>query len=354
MNIDLASAETFAENSYFPLQCSELLDAGVQSVGAMNYKTALEEANKDPKFQVFSDTCAKKGYFNGVEEGSVEYLQRNAKLIKKFREKTGATSAKATPTAVGKLDSEKAAEDKKAAGNEAIKKKDYELAIQLYSEALQFSASGPNTHIYYANRSAAYCHLSDYKRAVADCESAIKKCPTYTKAYSRLGLAEFFLQNYAASAAAYEKAAELEPDNKAHKDSARQAKQKLEEQEAVAAAPVAARGGGMPDLASMMGGLGGAGGGGMMAMAQQMMQNPEMMQMAQKMMQDPNMMSQAQQMMQNNPDAVRQAMASMGGAGGGGAPDMAQMAQMAQMFGGAGGGTSGSQGGIPDFSGFSK
>lgn len=307
--------------------------------------------SKDPKFQVFADTCAKKGYFNGVEVGSLEYLQRNAKLVKKFREKTAAASGAAAPAA-SKLSAEQAAEERKLEGNEAIQRKDYELAVQRYSEALQLSASGPNSHIYYANRAAAYCHLSDYKNAVTDCEAAVRKSPTYTKAYSRLGLAQFFLKNYAAAAAAYERAAELEPSNKAHQDSARQARQKLEEEEALAAAPaVRAPAGGMPDLASMMAQMGGAGGGGgLMGMAQQMMQNPAMMAQAQAMMQNPAMMAQAQQMMQN-PAAMQQMMASMG-MGGEAAPDPAQMAQMAQMFGGAGAAGAGSAGGVPEFSGF--
>lgn len=340
------------EHSYFPVKCQDIISAGVTATGALTYKTALDEANKDPKFSIFADTCAKKGYFNGVEEGSLEYLQRNAKLIKKFREKSAAgnpTAAAGAPTA-GKLDADAAAEEKKTAGNEAIKNKDYELAVQRYSEALQLSASGPNAHIYYANRAAAYCHLSDYKQAIKDCEASIRKCPTYTKAHSRLGLAHFFLKNYAAAAAAYEKAAELEPSNKAHKDSAFQARQKLEEEEAAISVGPAARtpAGGMPDLASMMSQLGGgAGGGGFMAMAQQMMQNPAMMAQAQQMMQNPAMMAQAQQMMQN-PDAMRQAMSALGMSGeGGGGPDMAQMQQM---LGNPGGGAGAS--GIPDFSGF--
>jgi hypothetical protein len=124
LNLDMTSANDFAENSYFPVSCSDLITAGATSTGAMTYATALEAANKDPKFRVFADTCAKKGYFNGVEEGSVEYLQRNAKLIKKFREKTTAataatatTAATTTTPAAGK-DAEAAAEEKKLAGNE--------------------------------------------------------------------------------------------------------------------------------------------------------------------------------------------------------------------------------------------
>jgi small glutamine-rich tetratricopeptide repeat-containing protein alpha len=353
LNIHLEHPDDFKELSCYPVKPSDVVDSGFKSLNVIPYSQALSECKNDSKFQPFVDTCASKGYFGGVSEGSIEYLQRNAKLIKKFREKTvSASTATATPETVKpavetakKFDAEGAAEEKKLAGNEAIKQKNYELAVQLYSEALQFSSNGPNSHIYYANRSAAYCHLGDYRHAVSDCESSIRKCPTYAKAHSRLGLAHFFLGNYSASVNAYQAALDLEPDSSAHKESLTQAKLKLQEHETLAtSSPPAATGlpGGMPDLSSMLGANPG-----MMQMAQQMMQNPTFMAQAQQMMQNPSFMAQAQQMMQN-PDMMRQMMSGMGGGGGGGMPDLSQLAAMM-------GNTNGSSdAGIPPFSGFSN
>jgi small glutamine-rich tetratricopeptide repeat-containing protein alpha len=336
LGIDSATA-AFEEHSYFPTKASDIISAGAASLGLKTYRDNLTAVKNDPKFAAFVETVSKKGYFHGVEEGSLEYLQRNAKLIHKFIEKT-TSSAPAEPS---KAEKEAAAELKKQEGNAALQSKNYELSIQLYSEAIELSPDGPNSHIYFANRSAAYCHINKYKEATKDCEASVKLSPTYAKAYSRLGLCHFCLNEFNDAVRAYEKAVELEPTNKAFQESLDQAKRKLQQEQELATQsqasnPLAGLGGagGMPDLAamaSMLGGAGGAGGGGFMQMAQKMMQNPAFMQQAQAMMQNPAFMQQAQQMMQNpammrqaqeimqNPEALGQ-LSSMMGAGGGDAP----------------------------------
>lgn len=340
----------FEEHSYFPTKASDIVSAGASALHLKTYRDNLAAVKNDAKFAAFVDTVAKKGYFNGVEEGSLEYLQRNAKLIHKFIEKTAAP----TPVEPTKAEKEAAAEGKKQEGNAALQGKNYELSIQLYSEAIQLSPDGPNSHIYFANRSAAYCHLNKYKEAIKDCEASVKLSPTYAKAYSRLGLCHFCLNASSEAVRAYEKAVELEPGNKAFQDSLEQAKRKLQQEQELATQsqtsnPLAGLGGagGMPDLAamaSMLGGAGGAGGGGFMQMAQKMMQNPAFMQQAQQMMQNPAFMQQAQQMMQN-PAMMRQAQEAM--------QNPEALEQMSAMMGG-GGDASGGVPGIPPFSGFSK
>ena len=64
-------------------------------------------------------------------------------------------------------------------------------------------------------------------QAVDDCEACISLAPDYIKAHSRLGLANFFLERYDDAVAAYERALEIEPDNKANQDSLKQARNKL-------------------------------------------------------------------------------------------------------------------------------
>lgn len=145
------------------------------------------------------------------------------------------------------------------------------------------------------------------------------------KAYSRLGLAYFFMKKYSESVQAYERAVELEPDNKASAESLHQAKEKLRKQQRNAA-PADSPSGGMPDMSSLMGNpafknamdkVGGQPG------LANLMNNPQMMQMAQQMMKDPAMMQQAMSML---------------GGGGGGAPDMSALASMMGGAGGAPGG----------------
>jgi small glutamine-rich tetratricopeptide repeat-containing protein alpha len=334
----LNDSQSFRELSFYPADLIDLVEAGKEKLGAEAYEARLQKLNSNPKFPAFVETVAKRGYFDGAEEGSVEYMKRHAKVAAKFQSKMETKPQVGKEDDSNKSNREQLAEEKKAAGNAAIAKKNYEEAVALYSEALALSATGPNSHIYYSNRAAAYCHLNNYQQAASDCERSVALNSTYVKAYSRLGLARFFLNQYQESIAAYDRAVELEPSNKSHTDALKQAKQKLEEQnKRVAASSAPSPGaGGMPDLASLAGLMGGAGGGGLASM----LQNPQMMQMAQQMMQNPQMM--------------QQAMAMLGGAGGGTGGGMPDMSALASMFGGAGGGASGSGGsggGMPSFSG---
>ncbi|KAJ1443441.1 hypothetical protein B484DRAFT_321612, partial [Ochromonadaceae sp. CCMP2298] len=143
--------------------------------------------------------------------------------MKKFNEK----AAQSAPSASQVEACEAEAEELKFKGNAAINAKRYEEAVAAYTEALALSADGPSSHVYHSNRAAAYCHLNKYVEAVEDCEACLVMSPDYVKAYSRLGLANFFLERWEDAVAAYERAVELEPDSKASQDSLRQAKNRL-------------------------------------------------------------------------------------------------------------------------------
>lgn len=300
--VDL-SAEAFASASHFPLSLEDLLAAGAKALPSAPYQTRLAECTSSAKFQPFVAAVAAKGYYAGVEEGSVEYLERHAKVLSKFLSKVGASSGAAD---------ERLAEDKKAEGNACIASKDYAGALRAYGEAIELSSEGPNTHVYLTNRAAAHCYLRNYTEAIADCEAAVALNPSYVKAYSRLGLAHFFLEDYRSAVVAYSKCVELEPDNKASRESLRQTQAKLDEKRvevAPSSSSAASSSSGMPDLAALLGG-----GGGLPAGLEAMMANPAIAQMAQEMMKNPAMM--------------QQAMSMMGGAGGKGGPDLAAMAAM--------------------------
>ncbi len=311
------SAEDFSTRSYYPTGLEAIFQAGTEKLALVHPKDALSNAQKDGKFEAFVDAVAKKGFFNNVEVGSVEYLQRQAKLVNKFKEKSA-------PAVSDTATKEAEAEVKKGLGNTAITQKDYKLAVQMYTEALDLSPAGPNSHVYYSNRAAAYCYMNDYKSAISDCEASIALEPNYAKAVARLANANYFEGNYEASVAAYERAVELEPDNKSSVEALQKARNKLKKQSAVT--PGGA--GGMPDLSSLAGMMGGGGGGGMPDMAS-LMKNPELMSMAQKMMSNPDMMSKAQEMMKD-PKMMEKAMSMFGGGGGagGGMPDLSALAGM--------------------------
>ncbi|SCU87573.1 LAME_0D10616g1_1 [Lachancea meyersii CBS 8951] len=188
------------------------------------------------------------------------------------------------------------AEALKLEGNKAMAGKDFELAIQKYTEAIQIL---PSNAVYYANRAAAHSSLKDYSKAVQDAELSIKVNPSYSKGYSRLGFAQYALGKSEEALDAYKKVLDIEGEKatdamKRDYDTAmKKVEQSLNIEKASPAAaendsatPQAGGSGGLPDFSSMLGG--GLGG---------LLNNPQVMQAAQQFMQNPNAMSE----MMNNP-----------------------------------------------------
>ncbi|KAH3687588.1 hypothetical protein WICPIJ_001398 [Wickerhamomyces pijperi] len=274
--------------------------------------------------------------FNGL---SLKEILNNAKSGE-------ATSVPVTTDAAVEVDPEtKAKADQlKMEGNLAIKQKQFELAVEKYSEAIALIPSDP---VYYSNRAAAYTSLKQFEKAVEDSEAALKIDDKYAKAYSRLGVSNFALGKYKEAFEAYKKGLEVEGANPSDsmKKGYETAKKRLEEQldsttdgaveqtpRSSGATPSAA--GGMPDLgnlANMFGGSGAGGAGGAPNFAD-MFNNPAIMQAAERMMSDPNALSN----LMSNP-AVQQMASQFGLGGAGGA-------------GGAGAGAGAGAGGAPDFS----
>lgn len=247
------------------------------------------------------------------------------------------------------------AESLKAEGNRAIGAKDFDTAVAKYSEAI---ALNPYNVVYYSNRAAAYTSANQLQKAVEDAEMAIELDSTFTKAYSRLGLAQYNLGNSVAAMQAYEKgiSAEGATPTEAMKSGYETAKKRAEAElgssvdesegsstrdvgdsaNAGGDAGAGAGAGGLPDFSSMFGG------GGMPSLAD-MMSNPQVMLAAQNLMSNPG----ALQGLMNNPEVARMAQ-SMGGEGGlEGLMNNPMLRNMAQQFmggGGAGAGASGNSG----------
>lgn len=165
-------------------------------------------------------------------------------------------------------------ENFKSAGNAAMQRKDYPAAIKNYSKAIAISPLNP---IYLSNRAAAYSASHKHAEACTDAEMAVAADPTYTKAWSRLGLARFVLGDAKGSMEAYGKGIEYEGNggSEAMKKGFKTAKEKVEQEEKAKAEEddedddmgESTRGGGgapggMPDLSALAGMFGGAGGGG--------------------------------------------------------------------------------------------
>ncbi|KAJ2498941.1 Small glutamine-rich tetratricopeptide repeat-containing protein 2 [Coemansia sp. RSA 1972] len=236
---------------------------------------------------------------------------------------TDKAPADATPAASGPSDEDRRRADAfKAEGNSFVTQKDYKNAIDAYTRAIDLVS---DTAVYYGNRAAAYSQHGEHEKAVADAKQALKIDPSYSKGYSRLGLAHFGLGQYKEAADAYTDGLALDPDNKVMLASLESAKSKLAASSvsdraaspASATAQSSAGSGGGFDLASLMNNPA------LMNMAQSMManggleslmSNPSVSRMAENFRNTGQTPSMADMM--NNPELMDMARNMSGSAGG--------------------------------------
>ncbi|XP_069038213.1 tetratricopeptide repeat protein 28 isoform X2 [Lepisosteus oculatus] len=84
--------------------------------------------------------------------------------------------------------------------NQACQRGDFQLAIRLYTEALE---ADPQNCILYSNRSAAYMKVQEYHTALDDAIKARLLNPKWPKAYFRQGVALQYLGRHADALAAF-------------------------------------------------------------------------------------------------------------------------------------------------------
>lgn len=104
----------------------------------------------------------------------------------------------------------------KQQGNLAFAQKNYELAIECFTQAIDASPA-PN-HALYSNRSAAFASLKKFDKALEDAKKTVEINPTWAKGYSRVAAAEFGLGLLEDADKSYSKALELDANNKAAQD----------------------------------------------------------------------------------------------------------------------------------------
>ncbi|PRP79978.1 glycoside hydrolase family 55 protein [Planoprotostelium fungivorum] len=289
-----------------------------------------DSSDIETKFTHYLQAIKTKGFFSGVTPGTPEYETRFLRAREKFIEKqfsktpsNPAAAPTAAPTVVPTPSTEttkekpvdvEAAEKFKGEGNNFLHQKNYAKAIESYTKAIELNSKNA---IYYSNRAAAYSQSGDHNSALKDALEATTLDPNYSKAWGRLGLANFSLGKYSEAMSNYRRALELEPNSESFKASLDAAQKKVIESAPATTGPTGA--GGMPDLSSMMNDpdmmnrmssmLGGAGG------MESIFSNPMFQNMAQQVMSNPQMMNMANSLMQN-PDALNNMMSAFGNMGG--------------------------------------
>jgi len=107
------------------------------------------------------------------------------------------------------------AEQEKQLGNEKYGGKKYAEAIQHYSKALAKSPTGdPKNAVIYNNRAQCYIKIEQHRRALDDCDEAIRLDPHDVKAFMRKGLCLYRMGNFAKSREAYNEARQLDTQGK--------------------------------------------------------------------------------------------------------------------------------------------
>jgi len=92
-------------------------------------------------------------------------------------------------------------------GNKAFAAKDWDKAIDLFSQAI--AIDGKN-HVLYSNRSAAYAGKKDWSLALKDADKCIEVNPTWSKGYARKGAALHGAKSFDEAIAAYEAGLKIE------------------------------------------------------------------------------------------------------------------------------------------------
>ncbi|KAI0751258.1 activator of Hsp70 and Hsp90 chaperone [Daedaleopsis nitida] len=92
-------------------------------------------------------------------------------------------------------------------GNKAFQAKDYDKAIELFSQALEID---PNNFVLWSNRSAAKAGKRQWGAALEDAEQCIKINPTWSKGYARKGAALHGQRRYDEAIQTYESGLKIE------------------------------------------------------------------------------------------------------------------------------------------------
>lgn len=126
---------------------------------------------------------------------AVEYYQRSLtehrtpEILNKLR---AAEKTKKINDINAYIDPQKA-EEARELGNQKFKESDWPAAVEAYSEMIKRAPEDPRG---YSNRAACLIKLLTFPSAVTDCDIAIKKDPSFIRAYLRKAQALFAMKEY--------------------------------------------------------------------------------------------------------------------------------------------------------------
>ncbi|KAK0630235.1 hypothetical protein B0T17DRAFT_527953 [Bombardia bombarda] len=119
------------------------------------------------------------------------------------------------------------ADELKALGNKAIAAKNFDEAIDKFTQAI---AIDPTNHIFYSNRSAAYASKKEWESALKDAEKTTEIKPDWPKGWGRKGTAMYGLGDLLGAHDAYEEGLKLDPNNAGMKNDLASVKRAMEQE----------------------------------------------------------------------------------------------------------------------------
>ncbi|XP_019261780.1 PREDICTED: ankyrin-1 [Nicotiana attenuata] len=107
-------------------------------------------------------------------------------------------------------EAKKKAADAKARGDEAFKRKDYTMAVDAYTQAIDFD---PTDGILFSNRSLCWIRLGQAEHALSDAKACRQLRPDWAKACFREGAALRLLQRFEDAANAFYEGVQIDPES---------------------------------------------------------------------------------------------------------------------------------------------
>ncbi|XP_030534830.2 ankyrin-1 [Rhodamnia argentea] len=196
-----------------------LLDAGadpniVDEDGLKPIQVAAGRGNRAAVEILFPKTTQVHTILKWSVDGIIEYMQTEAgnaqeEVKAASREKDTALKIQNLPEVSGEA-KQKAAEAK-SRGDDAFRRKDYQAALDAYTQAIDFD---PNDATLLSNRSLCWIRLGQAEHALVDAKACRELRPDWPKAYYREGAALRILQRFDEAANSFLRGVKLDPENK--------------------------------------------------------------------------------------------------------------------------------------------
>ncbi|WOK92480.1 hypothetical protein Cni_G01171 [Canna indica] len=156
-------------------------------------------------------------------DGLIEFMQSEASKDQTSREESdlpkSASLEKAEKVEVTP-EAKKGSLEAKSRGDDAFRKKDYQMAVDAYTQAIDLD---PNEAALLSNRSLCWMRLGQGDQALADAKACRELRPDWAKACYREGSALRLLQRFDEAASAFYEGVKLDPNNKELVDAFREA-----------------------------------------------------------------------------------------------------------------------------------